>query len=86
MVERHRKGVRDEGEEVKRGEDHRHFEGGRGGDSRSGAVPEVRDERRDVLQLEGEVRRADGERGEAAEVAGGGEPAPEAHRGGPDAR
>ncbi len=48
-----------------------------------GVMSATRDQQRDVLPLEGEVRRTGSERSAAAEAVGRGEPEAEADRGGP---
>ena len=58
--------------------------GGRGEDG--GCVPQARDQQRDVLQVEGQVRRPGGVGGPAAEGAGGRERQAEEAAGRRDAR
>jgi hypothetical protein len=66
--------------------DHRHLEGGRGGRGGDGAVPQARDVERDLLCVEGQVRRSGSVRREAAAGARGGERQAQAAAGGHDAR
>jgi len=80
------KGRTDEAEAVFGRTDHRHFEGGRGGRGGDGAVPPARDVERDVLCVEGQVRRHGGVRCQAVAGARGGERAAQATAGRYDAR
>src|SRR6266478_4422816 len=68
-------------ESLQRRTDHRHPEGGGGGDRTRRAVPAARDHTREPVPVEGEVRRDGSERGAATATAGGGKPAAEARRG-----
>src|SRR5580700_10486892 len=61
----------DEGQPVQGGANYRDLAGGGGGGKDAGGVSSARDLGRDLLQVEGEVRRARDLRGGPAEVAGG---------------
>lgn len=49
---------RNEAEQVQPGADHRDLKGTRGRDGDGGCLPPARGQRRDLLQVEGQVRRS----------------------------
>src|SRR6266545_4628791 len=63
-------GPDDEAQEAYRRTDHCHPEGARSRDENGRSVPQARDQRGKLLQLESQVRRARGVGGQAAEGAG----------------
>src|ERR1700730_217698 len=79
-------GADDEAIEVYGRADHRDFAGAGGRGQHHGCVPQTRDQRGDVLQVEGQVRRSGCVGGTAVEVAGGRERQAQEAAGGSDAR